>query len=471
MISICIPDFGQAENDKLRKQIVQSDSNATITFVTEKISSTRTLKQISQTAADGYILLCTKDLSFELGQFAIERFLQVAKDTQAAMVYSDYYQIANGVRSLHPNIDYQQGSLRDDFCFGSLLLIDAKKMQEALAMESTEYESAGLYDLRLKLSELGELVHLNEYLYSEIELDTRKSGEKQFDYVNPKFRAIQIEMEQACTTHLKRIGGYLPPQFEPITFDEKNFEYEASVIIPVRNRERTMADAIQSVLSQKTDFKYNLIIIDNHSTDRTSEIIERYAKIDKRVIHFIPEREDLGIGGCWTAGATHPLCGKFAVQLDSDDIYQDENTLQTIVNAFYEQQCGMVIGSYTLTDINMNIIPPGLIDHKEWTPENGRNNALRINGLGSPRAFYTPLVRSLKIPNTSYGEDYAMGLRISRRYQIGRIFKSVYLCRRWDDNSDAALAISKINANDFYKDQLRTIELKARITINRNKSK
>ena len=302
-------------------------------------------------------------------------------------------------------------------------------------------------------------------MYSEVETDTRKSGEKQFDYVDPKNRAVQIEMEDACTNHLKRIGGYLPPKFQEIDFNKGDFANEASVIIPVRNRERTLEDAIRSVLSQKTDFKFNLIVIDNHSTDRTSDIIEKYAQADKRVIHLIPERTDLGIGGCWNAGIDHPACGKFAVQLDSDDVYEDEHTLQTMVNAFYEQKCAMVVGSYTMTNINMEPIPPGVIDHKEWTPENGRNNALRINGLGAPRAFYTPLLREIRVPNTSYGEDYALGLYFSRRYQIGRIMKSVYLCRRWDDNSDAALDISKINANNSYKDKIRTIELMARIAM------
>ena len=333
-----------------------------------------------------------------------------------------------------------------------------------------DYHFAGLYDLRLRVSELAELVHINEYLYSEVEQDKRKSGEKLFDYVDPKNRAVQIEMEAACTAYLKRCGGYLAPRFEPIAFDAGTFEQEASVIIPVRNRIRTIEDAIRSVLAQQTTFRFNLIIIDNHSTDGTSEVIDKYTS-DERVIHLIPARSDLGIGGCWNLGVHHPACGKFAVQLDSDDVYSGSDTLQKIVNAFYEQNCAMVVGTYRMTDFAMNEIPPGVIDHKEWTPENGRNNALRINGLGAPRAFYTPVLRTINLPNTSYGEDYALGLRISRTWQIGRIYDVLYLCRRWEDNSDAALDIVKMNGHNTYKDRIRTWELQARIALNAHSSR
>jgi hypothetical protein len=392
----------------------------------------------------------------------LERLSKIAADTEAGMVYSDYYQVADGVRSAHPVIDYQEGSLRDDFNFGSVLFYNSKRLRKAVDKMKEDYQFAGLYDLRLKVSRKAELVHINEYLYSEIEFDTRKSGEKQFDYVDPKNRAVQIEMEAACTAHLKKIDAYLKPEFTKIEFNESNFPVEASVIIPVRNRVKTVDDAIRSVLSQKANFAFNLIVVDNFSNDGTSEIIAEIAKTDSRLIHIIPERNDLGIGGCWNAGVDSELCGKFAIQLDSDDIYQDENTLQKIVDAFYEQNCAMVIGSYTMTNFAMETIPPGLIDHKEWTPENGRNNALRINGLGAPRAFYTPVLREIKVPNTSYGEDYALGLRISREYQIGRIYDSVYMCRRWDENSDASLDVVKMNGHNLYKDKIRTIELKAR---------
>ncbi len=430
------------------------------------LNASATLHAIADRSDADYTLLYTKYTTLELGYFALERMVRIADDSQAGMAYADSYHVTDGKQEKAPVIDYQYGSLRDDFNFGSLLLFNAAAFREAASRMTTDFQFAGLYDLRLKLSQKASLVHINEYLYSEVENDNRKSGEKIFDYVDPKNRGVQIEMEAACTEHLKGIGGYLEPRFEKIAFDEGNFEYEASVIIPVRNRVRTIADAIESVLKQQTNFKFNLIIIDNHSTDGTTEAIDRFAA-DERVVHLIPERNDLGIGGCWNLGVHHPKCGKFAVQLDSDDVYKDEHTLQTMVNAFYEQNCGMVVGTYMMTDFHMNMIAPGIIDHKEWTPENGRNNALRINGLGAPRAFYTPLLRKVKVPNTSYGEDYALGLNISRRYQIGRVYDVVYLCRRWDDNSDASLSIEKMNANNLYKDRIRTWELQARVAMNK----
>lgn len=430
------------------------------------LNASATLHAIADRSDADYTLLYTKYTTLELGYFALERMVRIADDSQAGMAYADSYHVTDGKQEKAPVIDYQYGSLRDDFNFGSLLLFNAAAFREAASRMTTDFQFAGLYDLRLKLSQKASLVHINEYLYSEVENDNRKSGEKIFDYVDPKNRGVQIEMESACTEHLKAIGGYLEPRFEKIAFDEGNFEYEASVIIPVRNRVRTIADAIESVLKQQTNFKFNLIIIDNHSTDGTTEAIDRFAA-DERVVHLIPERNDLGIGGCWNLGVHHPKCGKFAVQLDSDDVYKDEHTLQTMVNAFYEQNCGMVVGTYMMTDFHMNMIAPGIIDHKEWTPENGRNNALRINGLGAPRAFYTPLLRKVKVPNTSYGEDYALGLNISRRYQIGRVYDVVYLCRRWDDNSDASLSIEKMNANNLYKDRIRTWELQARVAMNK----
>ena len=430
------------------------------------LNSTATMRQIASVADGDYIVLYTKYNTLDFGMFAIERMVRIADDSDAGMIYADHYNVVGGKRINAPVIDYQKGSLRDDFDFGSVLMFNSAAFKDAVARMDKDYEFAGLYDLRLKISEKAEIVHINEYLYSDVELDTRKSGEKIFDYVDPKNRGVQIEMEDACTAHLKAIGGYLKPEFKKIEFNAGNFEYEASVIIPVRNRIRTIRDAIKSVLLQKTDFKYNLIVIDNHSTDGTTEAIDEF-KGDERVIHLIPERDDLGIGGCWNLGVHHPKCGKFAVQLDSDDVYKDENTLSIMVKAFYEQNCAMVVGTYMMTDFNMNMIAPGIIDHKEWTPENGRNNALRINGLGAPRAFFTPIVRDIKFPNTCYGEDYAMGLSISRHYLIGRIWEPIYLCRRWEGNSDAALSIDQTNANNLYKDRLRTWELQARIAMNK----
>jgi len=432
------------------------------TIEIDSIQSSETIQKIAGKSDTAYSLIYTKDSRLELGQFAIERFFHIAEDTQAGLVYSDYYEIKDGQRSNHPVIDYQEGSLRDDFNFGSVLFYKADCLKKVVAGTTADYQFAGLYNLRLKVSQQAELVHINEYLYSEVETDTRKSGEKQFDYVDPRNRAVQVEMELACTDHLKKNGGYLAPTFKKIAFNESHFPVEASVIIPIKNRVKTVEDAIKSVLIQKTKFEFNLIIIDNFSTDGTSELIQKYAKTDNRVIHLIPTRTDLSIGGCWNEGVHSIQCGKFAVQLDSDDVYQHEKTLQTIVDAFYEQNCAMVIGSYTMTNFAMETIPPGLIDHKEWTPENGRNNALRINGLGAPRAFFTPVLREIKVPNTSYGEDYALGLRISRDYQIGRIYESLYLCRRWDENSDASLDVVKMNAHNLYKDKIRTLELKAR---------
>ena len=430
------------------------------------LNSSATMRAVATHSDADYTLLYTKYTTLSPGMFAFERMIHIAKDSNAGMVYADHYQVAEGVQKNAPVIDYQSGSLRDDFNFGSVLLYKASALKEAVSRMKADYQFAGLYDLRLKLSQKEALVHINEYLYSEVENDTRKSGEKIFDYVDPKNRGLQIEMEQACTEHLKEIGGYLAPEFKKIEFSAGNFEYEASVIIPVRNRIRTIRDAIRSVLNQKTDFKFNLIIIDNHSTDGTTDAIREFTS-DKRLIHIVPERNDLGIGGCWNLGVHHEKCGKFAVQLDSDDVYKDENTLTTMVQAFYEQNCAMVVGTYMMTDFNMNMIAPGIIDHKEWTPENGRNNALRINGLGAPRAFYTPVLREIKVPNTSYGEDYALGLNFSRQYQIGRVYDVVYLCRRWDDNSDAALDVVKMNGHNLYKDRIRTWELQARIAMNR----
>jgi len=449
--------------DKVEEQIEGCEK-----LLVSSLNSTSAVRQIAEHSNADYSLVYTKYTTLELGMFALERMLHIAEDSDAGMVYADHYQVTGESRNLCPVIDCQPGSLRDDFNFGSVLLYKADVLKAAVNAMATEYSFAGLYDLRLKVSQKASLVHINEYLYSEVEHDTRKSGEKIFDYVDPKNRGVQIEMEAACVAHLKEVGGYLAPDFKKIEFNAGNFEFEASVLIPVRNRIRTIEDAIRSVLNQKTNFKFNLIVVDNHSTDGTTEAIKNFAS-DERLIHLIPERQDLGIGGCWNFGVHNSKCGKFVIQLDSDDVYSDENTLQKMVDAFYEQNCAMVVGTYMMTDFNMNMIAPGIIDHKEWTPENGRNNALRINGLGAPRAFYTPVLREIKVPNTSYGEDYALGLNISREYQIGRVYDVVYMCRRWDDNSDASLDVVKMNGHNTYKDRIRTWELQARIALNKKK--
>ena len=434
---------------------------------TEALWSTKTIREIARHADSDYSLIYTKTDKLTLGMFALERLTALADDTQSGMLYADFHEVKGETTSLHPVIDYQKGSLRDDFDFGSLLFYRSDALQAATDLMDTDYTFAGLYDLRLKVSQDHPITHVKEYLYKVGEKDNRKSGEKLFDYVDPKNRAVQIEMEAACTDHLKKIGGYLPPSFKSIQMDQQAFEHEASVIIPVRNRARTIEDAIHSALRQETSFPFNVIVIDNHSTDGTTEKIQALAKEDPRLIHLRPKRDDLGIGGCWNLGIHHPACGKFAVQLDSDDVYSDEHTLQKIVEAFYEQGCAMLVGTYRMTNFEMQTIPPGIIDHKEWTPDNGRNNALRINGLGAPRAFYTPFLREINLPNTSYGEDYALGLRISREYRIGRIYDVLYLCRRWEGNSDAALDILKMNEHNLYKDKIRTWELEARIHLMR----
>lgn len=427
-------------------------------------SALRTIAEIS--GEDEYIVLYLKSFRLDTGRFCLERMMQVCDDTGAGLVYSDYYEKRDSGLSVHPVIDYQEGSLRDDFSFGSLLLYNGTAFREAVKRMDTDYQNAGLYDLRLKVSRDYPLVRIPECLYTEVETDLRKSGEKQFDYVDPKNREVQVEMEKACTRHLKDIGAWLKPEFREISFSDGGFKYEASVLIPVKNRVKTLGDAIKSVLSQKCSFSFNLIIVDNHSTDGSTELIRELALADKRIVHIIPERHDLGIGGCWNEGAFHEMCGKFVIQLDSDDLYIDDNVISRIVSAFYQQECGMVVGTYKMVNFNLQEIPPGIIDHREWTPDNGRNNALRINGLGAPRAFYTPLLRKIRIPNTSYGEDYAVGLAISRHYRIGRILEPLYLCRRWDENSDASLDIGKINANNLYKDRIRTFEVAARKRLN-----
>ena len=427
----------------------------------DNLTSSNTLMRMAENAKADYVLIMTKQASITLGQGALVRMLRVASDSNAAMVYSD--------RTAHPVIDYFPGSIRDDFDFGCLWLVKTSLLH-TFAMQAGEhdYQYAGLYALRLFLSRQGQIFHINESLYTEEETDLRASGVKQFDYVNPRNREVQIEMEHAATAHLAAIGAKIDPGFyRRPDFNEQEFEIEASVVIPVYNREKTIMDAVESALGQKASFKFNVIVVDTHSTDKTTELLNSLH--DERLIHIIPERTDLGIGGCWNVAINDDHCGRFAVQLDSDDLYSSPKTLQQIVDAFYKQNAAMVVGSYRMCDFELNTLPPGLIDHKEWTDENGPNNALRINGLGAPRAFFTPLLRQIQFPNTSYGEDYALGLIFSRHYRIGRIYTELYLCRRWGGNSDAALSVEKVNANNLYKDRLRTLEIQARQQMNQGK--
>ena len=466
LITCFIANGPEAELAKTKSQLAENAIVAEV-CVAGDLNKTETLRKIAAEVKTAYTMFYTKPLALQMGYYSLDRFVDVAEDTDAAMLYSNYYECKEGKTIAHPVIDYQAGSLRNDFNFGSVLVVKSDKLRKAVEAMDVDYEFAAMYDLCLKLSLQGEIMRLAEFLYTEVEMDTRASGDKMFDYVNPANRAVQIEMEKACTQYLKDAGAYLEPKFEDIDFTECDFPVEASVIIPVRNRVRTIADAVKSVLMQKTSFPFNLIVVDNLSTDGTTEILKELAASDDRLVHIIPERQDLGIGGCWNRAIMDARCGKFAVQLDSDDIYIDENTLQKVVDAFYEQKCGAVIGSYKIVNFQLEMLPPGIIDHREWTPDNGRNNGLRINGFGAPRAFYTPMLRSIKLPNTSYGEDYAVVLSISRKYQIGRIYEPLYLCRRWEDNSDGNLSIEKENSNNLFKDRVRTIEFHARQRLNK----
>lgn len=454
------------DEDTIKNTIEELSANRCVNRVTllhSQPCSTESIRLIAASATAEYVLINLKPTPVTFGYLALQRMIRTIADSNAAMLYSDFYSNLGGQRKAHPVIDYQMGSLRNDFDFGSIVLLRTSLVQQYVASNPPQYEYAAFYDLRLFLSRKGEIMHLNEFLYTEIELDLRTSGQKQFDYVNPANREVQVEMEKACTSHLEKINALVDTSkyIEP-NFDEQIFPVEASVIIPVRNRETTIADAVRSALDQQTDFKYNVIVVDNHSTDRTTEILQAMADEDERVVHIIPERDDLGIGGCWNRAINDDRCGRFAVQLDSDDLYSSPQTLQKVVNAFHKQKAAMIIGSYRMCDFNLQTLPPGLIDHAEWTDENGPNNALRINGLGAPRAFFTPILRIVQMPNTSYGEDYAVGLIFSRHFRIGRIFSELYLCRRWQGNSDAALSIEKVNANNLYKDRLRTMEILAR---------
>ena len=457
------PDGGQAT--RTVESLSREAEINRIVRLAAPLGETATLRRIAAASEAPYTLIYTKSTDLRFGLFALERMLSIAGDSGAAMVYADHFNEADGIRREAPVIDYQFGSLRDDFDFGSVLLYRTDALREAVARMDVDYRYAALYDLRLKVSQKGALEHINEYLYYEIETDNRASGEKIFDYVVPKNRGVQLEMEQAVTRHLKDIGGYLAPVFKEVEFSGEPFEYEASVIIPCKNRVQSIAAAIASALNQETTFPYNVIVVDDNSDDGTVEEILKF-RDDPRLIYIAQDRSYHASGGNWNVAVHHPKCGRFALQLDSDDLYYDGNTVQKFVDAFYAQKCAMVVGTYRMTDFDLHPLPPYVVDHKEWTDENGRNNALRVNGLGAPRGFYVPLLRTLNFPTTKYGEDYAVGLRISREYRIGRIWEVMYNCRRWANNSDAALSVEKVNANNLYKDRIRTWELRARVAMN-----
>ena len=435
-------------------------------YLPGRVCSTKAIREIAQQAQTPYTMICLKP-HIEWVYLGQERMVQVMEMTGATMVYADHF--ANGQQA--PVIDYQIGALRDDFDFGSVLLWDTANLQALVAQMDTDYEFAGLYDLRLRASQVfsdqpSAISHIPEFLYYEIEEDTRKSGEKLFDYVDPRNRQVQIEMEQCVTAHLKRIGAYLAPgKYEPLPKADDTYPVTASVIIPCKNRARTIGDAIQSALSQKVraPYSFNVIVVDDNSTDGTAEKISEISRQNSDLIYIAQDKTWHAIGGNWNVAIHDPRCGKYAIQLDSDDTYFDETTVQQFIDAFESGKYGMVIGTYQLTNMAGEILPPGVIDHREWTDDNGRNNALRINGLGAPRGFYVPLLRTINYPTTKYGEDYAVGLRISRDWPIGRIYNVLYNCRRWEDNSDANCDVVAMNRNNWYKDRLRTWELQSRL--------
>jgi glycosyltransferase, group 2 family len=433
---------------------------------TLKTLSTKELASIANTVTTEWLFLQTEAGEIEFLPQAEKRFIEIAEATGATMVYSDYYQITEDGKNPITTIEYQRGSLRDDFNFGAVILLNTGILKKITTHTPEDYEFAGLYDIRLKISETSSIFRIAEPLYLLTPVSATEAESRHFAYIDKKNRNVQIDMEKACTAHLKRIGALLTGNPKSVNLESESFDYEASIIIPVRNRQKTIADAIHSALGQQTNFKFNVLVVDNFSTDDTGNIIDRIAHTYSNVVKITPDNDNLGIGGCWQLAINHSICGKFAVQLDSDDIYQSPHTLQRIVDEFYRQRCAMLIGSYTITDFELNPIPPYLIDHAEWTDDNGRNNALRINGLGAPRAFFTPIIREIGFPNVSYGEDYAVGLRISREWKIGRIYDSVYLCRRWENNSDTGISLETLNRYNFYKDKIRTIELLRRIKQN-----
>ena len=447
-------------------------------YLPGRVCSTDAIREIAAKADTEFTMICLKP-HIEWVYLGQERMVQVMEMTDATMVYADHFAKMGESIVEAPVIDYQIGALRDDFDFGSVLLWNTEKLKALVAQMDTNYEFAGLYDLRLRASHAislqpSAISHIPEYLYYEIEEDTRKSGEKLFDYVDPRNRQVQIEMEACVTAHLKRIGAYLKPgKYKSLPKADDTYPVTASVIIPCKNRVRTIADAIHSALSQKVreGYSFNVIVVDDNSTDGTAEAIQSIK--DDKLIYIAQDKTWHAIGGNWNVAIHDPRCGKYAIQLDSDDTYFDEITVQKFIDAFAglepEQanhaapQYGMVIGTYQLTNMAGEVLPPGIIDHREWTEENGRNNALRINGLGAPRGFYVPLLRTINYPTTKYGEDYAVGLRISREWRIGRIYDVVYNCRRWEDNSDANCNIVAMNRNNWYKDCLRTWELLSRL--------
>jgi Glycosyl transferase family 2 len=484
-LTIALPYTGEPEREKLSLSLLSHPSNDRVLWLTPQESvdtpagiqaitidsffSGAAIRSIFANWKSDYLFLVMPRAGLELGARTPERLLQIAKETGAGLLYSDFLEQNDNQIVAHPLIDYQPGSIRDNFDFGSLLLLSRRAANFALEKHGevrNDLKWGGLYSLRLKLSIDSQIMRIPEPLYTRTALDLRASGEKVFDYLDPRNRQYQIEMEEIATDHLKQIEAFLAPVFAEVAEPQEHFPVYASVVIPVRNRVNTISAAVDSALSQKTDFEFNVIVVDNHSTDGTTALLQRLAANDRRLIHLVPGRTDLGIGGCWNEAIYSMHCGRFAVQLDSDDIYSSNHTLSRIVTEFEKGRYAMVIGAYNIVDFDLNEIPPGLIDHREWTRENGRNNALRIDGLGAPRAFDVTVLRKIGFPNVSYGEDYAVALRISRDYEIGRVYDTLYFARRWPGNSDSSLSISVSNSYHAYKDRLRTFEILARQKFN-----
>ena len=427
------------------------------------LTSSETMGKVAAKTRTRFTMLILQEAGVSFARFGLKRFVDIGETTGAGLVYSDYQDVTGDERVAHPLIDYQPGSLRDDFDFGQVILFRSSALTAAVKSTArTQYKSGGLYAVRLALSRKSTVFHIAEQLYSRIQADTRTGGEKQFEYLDRHSEDVQLEMERVVTQHLKAIKAYVPPGGLEVDLTEGTFPVDVSVVIPVRNREATIAAAVASALRQEGPFQFNVIVVDNHSTDRTTAIVHNLARTEPRLIHVVPEEFGLGIGGCWNEALFNPACGRFVVQLDSDDIYADGTTLRRMVETFHAENCAMVVGSYRLTDFQFTPIPPEIIDHREWTKKNGRNNVLRVNGFGAPRAFFTPVLRQNPFPDVSYGEDYAVGLTISRDYHVGRIADPIYICRRWEGNSDARLDAVAQNAHDYYKDTLRSLEIRAR---------
>ncbi len=440
-----------------------------------RIKNIRRLSSFFKKIPGEYLLAVICGAIVKCDEQSMRRLLEIAGDTQAGIVYSDFIEQTKNNFTYHPLIDYQRGSIRDDFDFGHVLLFSIAAIKSSLLKygPSPLNENVAFYDLRLKISIDHEILHVPEFLYTVSQPKTvagtksTNQTERHFAYAAADNFAHQKKLEKVATDYLKLTGGYLSARTMNVPCTAERFPVETSVVIPVLNRRTTISDALQSALAQKTNFDFNIIVVDNHSTDGTTQFLKKMALENNRIVRIIPQRHDLGIGGCWNEAINSEHCGRYAVQLDSDDLYSSRQTLQKIVDVLRKGNYAMVVGSYTIVDERLRKIPPGLIDHREWTAANGHNNLLRVNGMGAPRAFATAVIRKIGFPNVSYGEDYALGLRMARQYKIGRIYESLYLCRRWQDNTDAGLSVEKQNRNDFYKDKLRTLEIAARRMMNK----